>query len=99
MGILRILHTNRKVECDKPYPKKENSPLKGVLRTGELKSLEGLGDKAPRRMIAHDRIRLNAFPFFFSFLLEIKSESRRDALQRQVISNASIECSNRRCIY
>ena len=31
------------------------------------KSLEDLGDKIPRGMVAHDKIRLIAFPLFFAF--------------------------------
>jgi hypothetical protein len=35
-----------------------------VLRELKTKTLESLGDKTPRGMIAHDRIRLTAFPDF-----------------------------------
>jgi len=64
MRALGVRHTYRKVRCYKPYPKQECQVCSPQMLGA--RSLESFGDKAPRGMIAHDKIRLIAFPSFKS---------------------------------
>lgn len=66
MPTLGVGRTHRDVGRYKPYLKQETRAAKLVLRKSPfIDSLESFSDKAPRGMIAHDRIRLIAFPNFF----------------------------------
>jgi hypothetical protein len=86
MRALGVRHTCREVRCYKPYPKQEYQVCSPQLLGA--RPLESFGDKAPRGMIAHDKIRLIAFPNFNqpvpkeqAYFLEIKSEINRQSLK------------------
>ncbi len=78
MRTLGVRHTCPEARCYKPYPKQEYQVCSPQLLGA--RPLESFGDKAPRGMIAHDKIRLIAFPNF-SYFLEIKSEINGQSLK------------------
>jgi len=82
MRALGVRHTCRKARCYKPYLKQEYQVCSPQLLGA--RSLEGFGDKAPRGMVAHDRIRLIAFPNFF---LSPGIDRRRSSLKQLLLQH------------
>lgn len=64
MPALGAGRTCRNAGRYKPYPKQGAWSISCSPQRSTQRSLEDFGDKVPRGMIAHDRIRLIAFPIF-----------------------------------